>query len=115
MIVRKENHFKQIRDCSQINEIDQMIKYLKTATNLILGKCHVVGHHSDGERYLLWTPTIENARIERAFLTRMPEEIYNLDLAPAMDIMFGFTSNVFTNPNPSVESKIVIVRFCFHF
>lgn len=103
MVLRKENHIEQIRECSHTNDINQMIEYLKTTSNLILGKCCVVGHHSDGERYSLWIPTIESASTDRAFLTRTPEEIYNLDLAPAIDVMFGFNSHVFTHSNPSIE------------
>lgn len=103
-VLRKENHIEQIRKCSQINGIDQMVEYLKTTSNIILGKCCVVGTHSNGDRYSMWLPTIENASTSGAFLTRTPEEIYNLDLAPAVDVMFGLNSHVSRTKNRTNQS-----------
>lgn len=95
-VLRKENHIEQIQKCSQTNEIDEMITYLKTTSNLILGNCTVRGFYSDGgDPYPIWIPTIERANTKGAFLTQTPAEIYNSSFVPAMDVMFSLNSHVF--------------------
>lgn len=95
LALHKDNHIEQIRSCAQANDTDQMLKYLKTTSNRILANCHTIGYYSNGDRYAFWLPTIESDSTKEAFMTKTPEEIYNSDLAPAMDAMFGMTSYVY--------------------
>lgn len=106
--LRKGNHIKQIKMCAKVNGTDpeKYFEYLKTTSNLILANCYAIG-------YGVWLPTIESANTKGAFLTKAPEEIYNSDLAPATDAMFGITSHVhieLLNPR-----SVYFIRCCYFF
>lgn len=58
------------------------------ANTYVLAKCFIL------KSPFLFQPTIESSSVVGAFLTKMPEEIYNSNEAPAMDTMFSLTTEV---------------------
>lgn len=88
------DHLVRMQEFSKINETNDLIEYLKTVDSMTLANCHTM----DSIEYRLsspWAPTIENSKAHGAFLTRIPDEIYNSANAPAMDTLFSFNSQVF--------------------
>lgn len=92
--LRRRNHVKLIQKCTQLNDTNQMIEYLKrTEMAKILYACYPLKSIFDVVRYP-WVPTIEMQTTPGAFLTKTPNEIYNSNEAPAMDAMFDFMAEV---------------------
>lgn len=83
-----------IKECSKLNDIEQIISYLKKTDTNTIAKCHRHNGLLDIDN-ITWMPTIESAETPGAFLTKTPEEIYESGAAPMMDVMFSFTSKVF--------------------
>lgn len=84
------NHLARMQKFSKINEINDLIEYLKNVSSETLASCHTM----DSIGYQLfspWAPTIENSQTAGAFLTRAPDKIYNSKNAPIMDTMFRYT------------------------
>lgn len=90
--LRRSNHLQPIRECSNLDKIDEIIEYVKTTSALKLAICKSA---RDLNNILLtWVPTIEPPGTVGAFLSKSPEEIYTSNSAPIMDAMFSFTSEV---------------------
>lgn len=90
------NHVNRIKECSNINNHDSLMEFLKTSASEILTQCHFT---RDWGKTLKpeWTPTIEIPSAKNAFLTQSPDEIYNSAKAPVLDTLFSFTSQVLSN------------------
>ena len=91
--LRRTTHLQPIRECSQLDQIDEIIDYLKTTSVETLAKCY--SNRNMNCILLNWAPTIEPSGTIGAFLNRSAEEIYKSDSAPVMDALFSFTSQVF--------------------
>lgn len=89
------NHLERVQKCFQTNDMGHLIEYLKVADRNTLMNCYPFIIPDD--LYPVWVPTVENTNASDAFLTKTPYEIYNSDLAPQMDAIFGFTSQVELN------------------
>lgn len=88
----KTSQLEQIRECSKIYQKAKLIEYLKTENSTVLLQCQAL----KANRFRsIWIPTIENPRVVGAFMTKMPEETYKSNEAPAMDTMLSMTSQVF--------------------
>lgn len=98
------NHLQRMMEYSKIDDKDQLIEYLKVADSDFLSRCYPVVIDSQ-TYYLPWVPTIESPEIDGAFITTTPEQIYNSNEAPIMDVMFSFNSKV------SVHLNIIILHF----
>lgn len=84
-VLRRFDRMKQIQNCTQINDTNEIIAFLKTANNSMLVNCN------NNE----WIPTIENSNAKAAFLTHTLDSIFNsVELSPKMDAMFSFASQV---------------------
>lgn len=90
--LHRTNHLDRVQKCFQTNESDQLVAYLKVADRSILVKCHPFIIPDD--LYPVWVPTIENANVNGAFITKTPDDIYQSNLASKIDAVFGFTSQV---------------------
>lgn len=90
--LRKADHVYQIQNCSQFQDMNKLVEYIKTADAAILRECYL--YHFPGKLNPVWVPTIESPHNEKAFMTKTPEEIYSLGMAPAMDVMFSFATQV---------------------
>lgn len=88
----KENHVQKLQNCSQSQEISKMIEYIKTSDAHTLRQCYP--YKFPGALHPVWVPTIESPNNTGAFMTKTPEEMYNLGMAPAMDTLFSFDSHV---------------------
>lgn len=75
---------QQLQNCTQTNDTNKIIEYLKTANSSMVLKCNKPG----------WYPTIESPHTKDAFLTQSPDKIMNSTNAPIMDAMFSFASKV---------------------
>lgn len=92
--IRRTDHVKLVQNCTQLNDIDQIIEYLKTTPmEKILYGCHPL-ETIKGSVLYKWVPTIEAPNTPGAFLTKTPNEIYNSTDAPAIDVMFDFMAEV---------------------
>ena len=91
MTLFKESHVQHIQECSQLNEINDLIEYVKTSNVTTLRRCY----NSEFKFTIHWTPTIENSNAVRAFITKTPDEIYSSDKAPVLDAMFIFATQVY--------------------
>lgn len=84
-LLRKDDHVKQIQWCLRIKKTgNELVEYLKTANISTLFKC----------KFFPGAVFIESPNTPGAFISETPAEIYNSGKAPAMDAMFGFTSQV---------------------
>lgn len=74
---------------------DQMtlIQYLKSAPSEDLVQCHFAQNWGLTIRPE-WGPTIENEHAKIPFITQSADEMYNSGKAPAIDVLFSFTSQV---------------------
>lgn len=88
------NHTKPIRECSQLDKIDEIIEYVKTSSAEELAKCK--SDRDLNNILLTWGPSVEPTGTVGAFVTKAtaPEEIYASQSAPIMDAMFSFVSEV---------------------
>lgn len=91
--LHRANHLQKAHECFQINEMDKLIKYLKTTNSSTLVKCYPSPSPA-------WVPTIENSRAVGAFLTQTSDEIYGSNKVSPLDTMFSFNSQVLTSLNP---------------
>lgn len=80
------NHLVQVRDCSKLYELVDVVEYLKTTNSTVLVKCHQVKRN---RIRTVWLPTVDGI-----FITQKPEQIFRSSLAPAMDAMFSITTQV---------------------
>lgn len=85
----KTNHLQEMRHYAEIEDKYELIEYLKNEKSHVLSKYPYVG--------LPWLPTIEHPNVVNAFMTKLPEEIYDSDNAPVMDVLFGFNTQVIYN------------------
>lgn len=92
----KENHVHKIQNCSQIHDMDKLIEYIRTTDADVLRHCY--SYKFPGELHPVWVPTIESPNTVGAFMTKTPDEMYSLGMAPAMDTMFSFASQVNIKP-----------------
>lgn len=92
-VVRKANHVKLLQEYTEISDTDVLLEYLKIADADFLRACSPFNSKL-GTLITPWVPTVERENINRAFLTKTPEEIYNSNQAPAMDTMFTFNTQV---------------------
>lgn len=93
-VIRRTNHVQLIQNCSQFNDMDKMIEFLKTADMVkILYDCYPL-ESIEGKVLYTWVPTIEMQNTSGAFITKTPNEIYNSLEAPVMDAMFSFVAEV---------------------
>lgn len=83
-----------MQECSQVNDANKLIEYLKTADTKVLAACHTTNTLGKILLQVPWVPTIEKSTATNAFLTKTPEEIYNSYDAPVMDALFTFASKV---------------------
>lgn len=90
--LRKENHVQHLQKYSKINEMNDLIEYLKSSNATVLTESY--RYDFFGEIRPIWVPTIESPKVVGAFMTEMPAELYRTGRAPAMDVMFSFTSQV---------------------
>ena len=90
--VLKTNHVQRIQNCSKLNEINELVDYIKTSDADTLRQCY--SYKFPGPLHPVWVPTIESSNNAGAFMTKTPDEIYSLGLAPAMDAMFSFATQV---------------------
>lgn len=90
------DHLERMKKCSDSKDMNKIIEYLKTTDSEELTQCHFRQNWGDVLPKSQWTPTIESPDTEGAFLTQLPEEIYNSSKAPAFDLLLGFDSQVFT-------------------
>lgn len=81
-----------MQKCSQYKQIDDLVKYVKTSDFATLRKCYATKF--PGEIFTYWTPTIEIPTAVRAFMTKSPNEIFDSDKAPVLDVMFSYASQV---------------------
>lgn len=79
---------QQIQECSQTRDSVKLFEFVKMANVSVLDECFA------SKSMLFFQPTIESPSITGAFLTKTPEEIYNLGEAPEMDAMFSVTTQV---------------------
>lgn len=93
--LRKANHVQRIQKCLKINQMKNLINYLKSAKPSTLTACDPFIY--PGEIIPKWVPTIESLNTKGAFLTKSPDEIYSSGEAPAMDFMLSFTTQVLIN------------------
>lgn len=92
--ISRTNHVHHIQNCSQFNDMDKIIEYLRTSEMAkILYECYPL-ETIMGKNLYLYVPTIEMPNIRGAFITKTPDEIYNSTEAPVMDTMFSFASEV---------------------
>lgn len=91
----KENHVQKLQNCSQLQEMSKLIEYIKTSDANTLRQCYP--YKFPGKLQPVWVPTIESSNNTGAFMTKTPEEMYNLGMAPAMDVMFSFDAHVKLN------------------
>lgn len=86
------SHLEQVRKCSGIFELVDLIDYLKTANSTVLRKCYPVGKN----RFrTFWLPTIESPRVVGAFLIKTAEEILRAIEAPVMDVLASVATQVY--------------------
>lgn len=88
----KENHVHKIQNCSQIHEPSKLIDYIKTTAADNLRRCY--SYKFPGGLHPVWVPTIESPNTVGAFMTKTPDEMYSLGMAPSMDVMFSFATQV---------------------
>lgn len=87
-VLWKTNHWKQIRECSKLYEVKDVVDYLKTANSSDLLACHPV---ISGRYRTYWLPCIEK-NPENAFMTEDP--LVAAQNMVAMDAMFSVTTKV---------------------
>lgn len=92
----RANHLERMQQFSKINDNNELIEYLKSADEKVLAECR---QFMGFEKLLgsAWTPTIESADTNGAFITKRPEEMYKSGSGTAMDVLFSFTSRVNTS------------------
>lgn len=105
--LRRFNHTKTVQKCSQLENIDEIIAHIKTASADILGACNST--RSMENILLTWVPTVEPAGAIRPFLDATPEQIYNSNNAPVMDALFSFTSQVFIQNIKCVSHQLLLL------
>lgn len=88
----KENHVHKIQNCSQFHELSKLVDYIKTSDADVLRRCY--SYKFPGELHPVWVPTVESSNTVGAFMTKTPDEMYSLGMAPVMDVMFSFASQV---------------------
>lgn len=92
--LRRKDHVKILQNCTQLDDIEQIVEYLKTTDMAsILYGCYPLKSFSERFWYI-WVPTIEAPTTPGAFLTKTPNEIYNSTERPVMDAMFNFMAEV---------------------
>lgn len=93
--LREGNHRKKLQECFQINDLANLLEYLRATDSDILVECYF---QMDWGKTIRpnWVPTIEEPGTPGAIITQSLDEIYNSDKAPVMDTMFSFNSQVFT-------------------
>lgn len=80
------DHLQLLQRCTQIDDVDRLIEYLKTANDSRIARCNFSNRG-------IWSPTIECSNAPKAFLTKTPDEIYVSEKnAPILDTMFSFNS-----------------------
>lgn len=95
--LHEPDHLGRLYEFSKTQDKKQLIKYLKSTDSQILAECYSTLDFGNVLVSLPWVPTIESPLTKGAFLTKTPEEILNSNEAPVMDILFSFTSEVFTH------------------
>lgn len=109
-LIRKASQLPQIQECSRINDTTKLIEFLKVANASELSECYAI---KPTYFQTIWVPTIESASVVGAFLTKMPEEIYNSNEAPVMDTMLSLTTQVFflfQNSEIALDIKNVVLN-----
>lgn len=89
----ENDHLKKMQEYAKIDDVQQLIEYLKTLDSESLGDCYswdTVGNLVAPP----WLPTIESSETDGAFLTKTPDEIYASDNPPVMDTLIAFNSHV---------------------
>lgn len=89
------NHLERMQKYSNKQSTDELVEYLKTTDTDTLAKCETTNDFGPILLHSFWVPTIEDPETKGAFITKHPEEIYQSDDVPAMDILFSFNSEVF--------------------
>lgn len=92
-VVRKSSHVHTLQECTGIQDPKALLGYLQIADADTLRRCSpdiVKG----GSLLNSWVPSVERKNINRPFLTKTPEEIYDANEVPAMDTMFTFNTQV---------------------
>lgn len=92
--LNETNHLQRMKEFSKIYDERHLIEYLKTVDSDILSKCHQYGIPDGRDLSVPWAPTIEDPDTVGAFITQSPQDIYNSEKAPVMDVMFSFNSKV---------------------
>lgn len=93
----RANHLQRMKDLTEINDIEELIEYLKIADSEFLSTQYAF--NTTETLTYPFVPTIESPNTVGAFITETPDEIYNSGETPAMDTMFSFTSKVLETPN----------------
>lgn len=89
------NHLKRMQECSNLTDSNNIVEYLRSTDSAIILKCYLdIGWGKTLKPS--WIPTIEHPSASEAFITQSPDEIYNSEKAPIIDVLFSFTSQVFT-------------------
>lgn len=83
-----------MQDSVNITDIKKLIDNLKEADSQFLTKVYPTDTNFVTLTFP-WVPTIESSSAVGAFVTKPPNEVYNSDEAPVMDVMFSFNSKVF--------------------
>lgn len=91
--LKTEDHLQRMYDCSKTTDQKSLVEYLKTASLEEIQQCK--WETSWGNTINpKWVPTIEKPDAKMAFITQSPDDIYNSDNAPVMDVLFSFSNNV---------------------
>lgn len=90
--LRQADHVQHLENYSKINEMNDLIAYLKSSNSTILTESY--RYDFFGEIRPIWVPTIESPNTIGAFITERPDELYRTGRAPAMDAMFSLTNQV---------------------
>lgn len=89
---RTANHVQHLKDYSKINELNNLVEYLKISNASILTKSYFYDFY--GEIRPIWVPTFESPNTIGAFMTEVPDELYRTGKAAVMDAVFSFTKEV---------------------
>lgn len=85
-ILNDNSHVQLMITCTEIDDMNKLIEYLKTETISSMARCNLQGTE-------IWSPTIECHNAPSAFLTKTPGELYmSEETAPIVDTMFSFNS-----------------------